>query len=41
MGNDLAGNVYGCLEEETEAVESLEDIEEEVLFEYNRKRVDV
>ena len=38
MGNDLAGKVYGCLEAEVKAVTSLEEVEEEVLFEYNRKR---
>lgn len=38
MGNDLAGKVYGCLEAEVDAVTSLEEVEEEVLFEYNRKR---
>lgn len=38
MGNDLAGKVYGCLEAEVEAVTALEEVEEEVLFEYNRKR---
>lgn len=38
MGNDLAGKVYGYLEAEVEAVTALEEVEEEVLFEYNRKR---
>ena len=38
MGNDLAGKVYGCLEAEVKVVTALEEVEEEVLFEYNRKR---
>ena len=41
MGNDLAGKVYGCLEAEVEVVTVLEEVEEEVLFEYNRKRRDM
>ena len=40
MGNDLAGKVYDGLEEEVDAVASLEEMEDEVLYDYNRKRLE-